>query len=121
MTQSASVLRAATLSRLLLTIGTLPLLRGAQFIIYWIVHQGGDDLALALQRDCYGKERNAVQEVGGAVERVYNPAVGLVVALDHAPLLHQETVTGAGLRQFPEQRLLAPMVGAGGKIGRAFD
>ena len=101
--------------------GALALLRGEQLVVDRIVDDGGDDLALALQGDGDGKERNAVQEVAGAVERVDDPAVGLVRALDHAALLHQEAVARAGLGQLPVQRLLGAVVGAGGEVGRALD
>ena len=39
-----------------------------------VVDDAGDELALALERDRDGEERDAVQEVGGAVERIDDPA-----------------------------------------------
>ena len=61
-----------------------------------------------------------MQEVGGAVERIDDPAVGLVGALDRAPLLHQEAVAGPGLRQLPEHRLLGAVVGGGDEVAGPF-
>ena len=62
--------------------GALPLLGDIHGIVGGIVDEAGDDLALALQRDRDREHRDAVQEVGGAVERVDVPDVGLVGALD---------------------------------------
>ena len=72
----------------------------------------GDDLALALEGDRDGEVRQAVQEVGGAVERVDDPAVALVGAFDGAALLHDEAVAGPRLRQLLAQDLLRLAVGA---------
>ncbi len=60
-----------------------------------------------------------MQEVGGAVQGVDDPAVGLVGALDQAALLAQEAVAGAGLGQFLEQGLLSLDVGGGDEVGGA--
>ena len=49
--------------------------------------------ALALQADRDRELRNAVQEVGGAVERIDDPGVGLVGALAIAAFLADEAVT----------------------------
>jgi hypothetical protein len=92
--QSASALRAATRSH---------------------------DLALALQRDGDGKERQPVQEVGGAVERVDDPAVRLVGALDVAALLHDETVAGARPGELAKERLLGAVIGGRDKVAGALD
>ena len=118
---SASVLRAATLSRRLLTKAPWPFLGRAQLVVDRIVDEGGNDLAVALQRDGDGEQRNAVQEVGGAVERVDDPAMGLVGPLRPPALLHQEAIAGTGLRQLPVQGLLGTVVGAGGEVGGALD
>ena len=64
------------------------------------------------------EQRVAVQEVGGAVERVDDPAVGLVGPLHRAALLHQEAVARAGLRQLAEQRFLGAVVGRRHEVGR---
>ena len=62
--------------------------------------------------------RNAVQEVGGAVERIDDPAIGLVGAFNDAALFHHEAVAGARLGEFFEQRLLGFDVGGGDEIAR---
>ena len=59
-----------------------------------------------------------MQEVGGAVERIDDPAMGLVVADDLAALLHQEAVAGPRLRQLAEDDLLGPVVGGGDEVRR---
>ena len=45
-----------------------------------LVDHAGDDLAVALERDRDGEERQAVQEIGGAVERIDDPAMAPVAA-----------------------------------------
>ena len=52
-----------------------------------------------------------MEEVGGAVERIDDPAMLVVVALDRAALFHQEAVAGARLRQFGEDDVLGLAVG----------
>src|SRR3954452_9286703 len=65
--------------------------------------------------------RNAVKEVGGAVERIDDPSVGLVGAFVRATFLVEEAVAGARLQQFGFQRLLGPLVGRGDEIRRALE
>ncbi len=60
-----------------------------------------------------------MQEVGGAVERIDDEGVGLVGALDQAPLLGQEAVARPRLAQHLVERLLGLEVGGGDVIGRA--
>src|SRR5690606_29325371 len=76
-----------------------------------IVDHPGDKLALPLQRDGNGEDRDAVQEVGGAVQRVDNPAVLLVVALHNAALLHKEGIARPRARKLSEKDLLGTAVG----------
>ena len=63
--------------------------------------------------------RQAVQEVGGAVERIDVPAMARVGALDDAALLHDEAVAGARLFQRVAQDLLRLAVGGGDEVARA--
>ena len=77
--------------------------------------------ALALERDRDGELRNAVQEIGGAVERIDDPGVGLVGALALAAFLAEKAVAGPRLGQFGIQRLLGAAVGGGDEIGRALE
>ena len=66
-----------------------------------IEDDGRDELAFALQRDGDGEMRNAVQEVGGAVERIDDEAVGFVGPFDDARFLDQEGVAGPRLAAAP--------------------
>ena len=59
-------------------IGALAPLGGEGLLIGGIVDQARDQLALALERDGDGEDRHAVQEVGGAVERIDDPAMRVV-------------------------------------------
>ena len=86
-----------------------------------IVDQAGDDRALALERDRDGELRDAVQEIRGAVERIDDPAVGLVGAFARAAFLAEKAVAGPRLGQFLQERLLGAAVGGGDEIGRALE
>src|ERR1700687_3838546 len=86
-----------------------------------IVDQAGDDRALALKRDRDGELRNAVQKIGGAVERIDDPGVALVGALALAAFLADKAVTGPRLGKFGQQRLLGAAVGGGDEITRTFE
>ncbi len=102
-------------------VGALALLGGEHLVRDRVVDDAGNYLAFALQPDGDGEQRHAVQEVGGAVERVDDPAMGLVVADDLAALLHQEAVAGARLRQLAVDDLLGLVVGGGDEVARALD
>ena len=65
--------------------------------------------------------RNAVQEVGGAVERVDIPGVAFVRTVDPAAFLADERVAGARSHQFVAQCLLGLAVGGGDEIRRPLD
>ena len=62
--------------------------------------------------------RNAVQEIGGAIDGIDDEAMGLVLAFDRAAFLAQETIAGPGLGQFFDQDLFGALVGAGHEIAR---
>ena len=96
--------------------GALSLFRDIERVVGGIVDEARDDLAVALQRDRDREHRDRVQEIGGAVERIDVPGVGLVRALDTAALLHHEAVAGAGLGQFLEQDLFRALVGEADEI-----
>src|SRR5262245_46229701 len=72
--------------------GSLAPFRRIKLVKDGIVDEAADDLALALQSDGDRKERNAVQEIGGTVEWVDDPAVRPVRTRNQAALLHQEAV-----------------------------
>jgi hypothetical protein len=60
-----------------------------------------------------------MEEVGGAVERVDVPAVGLVRPLHHAGLFHDEAVVGPRLLELIAQDLLGLAVGRGDEVAGA--
>jgi hypothetical protein len=119
MTQSASCLRAATLSRRLLTKapGPFSACRARRGWGCRPAHRRSRRRAPARWR-C--RRWEPVQEVGGAVERVDDPAMGLVGAGDEAPLLHQEAVARPGLRQLAVDGLLGAVVGGGDEVAGPF-
>src|SRR3546814_5479823 len=63
--------------------------------------------------------RNAVQEIGGAVERIDDPVMLAVPGLDAAALFHDEAEIGAQLGQFLLQDLFRLAVGGRNEIRRA--
>ena len=97
----------------------LAALRGEQLLIGGIVDDAGHDHAVALQCDRNGELRNAVQEVGGAVERVHDPAMGFVVTVPAATLLAQERIAGPRLGELREQDFFGAPIGRGDEIGRS--
>ena len=86
-----------------------------------IVDHAGDDLALALQSQRNGEDRNAVQEIGGAIERIDDPAMGASRAVGGAGFLGQEAIARPRLGEFLDQRLLGLPVGGGDEIARPLD
>ena len=66
--------------------GALAALGGEHFVACRIVDEPGDQFAVAFERDRDGEVRNAVQEVGGAVERIDDETMGAVGAFDLAAL-----------------------------------
>ena len=62
------------------------------FVGNGIVHNCGDDLTFAFERDRNGKLRNAVQEIRRAVERIDDESVRLVLTVYHAGFFDEETV-----------------------------
>jgi hypothetical protein len=67
--------------------GALAAFGDIELVIGGIVDDAGNDGSFALKSDRDRKLRNAVQEVGGAVERIDDPGVGLVVARARAAFL----------------------------------
>ena len=102
-------------------IGALAALGGEGLLIGGIEDQSRHQLALALERDGDGENRNGVQEVGGAIERIDDPPMRVIGPLDLAALLHQEAVAGARVGQLGEEDLLGAGVGGADEIGRAFE
>src|SRR3712207_3272920 len=100
--------------------GALALLGDEHFVLGGIVDHPRDDLALPLETDRDAELRQAVQEVGGAVEGIDVPAVGLVRALDDPALLHDEAVAGPRLLQSLAQDGLGLAVRRRDEIARTF-
>src|SRR6201996_5956762 len=70
---------------------------GVELVIGGIVDDACDHRAFALKRDRDRKLRNAMQKIGGAVERIDDLGVGLVGALARAAFLADEAIAGTGL------------------------
>ena len=86
-----------------------------------LVDQPGDDLAVALQRDRDGEMRDPVEEIGGAVQRVDNPAVMLVGTFRRAAFLEQQAVAGTRLGQLVAERPLGAQIRGGDELTRTLD
>jgi hypothetical protein len=87
-----------------------------QFVLGGIEHHPGDDLALVFQRDRHRPMRQPVQKVGGAVERINDPAPGRVFARFLAGFLAQPAVRGARAAQFFLDDPFRLSVGLGNEI-----
>src|SRR5262245_53033817 len=99
----------------------LPAFGGEKLVVGGIVDDARDDAAFALERDRDRKVRNAVQKVQRAIDRIDDPAVGLVAALPRAAFLAEETVARTRQFQLLAQDLLRQPVGGSDKIGRPFE
>ena len=99
--------------------GAAALFGGVELVHHRVVDHRGDDLAVALERDGDRKERDRVEEVGGAVERIDDPAVLAVGALHLGAFLAEEAVGRAGLAELGEDDLLGALVGVRDEVGRA--
>ncbi len=97
----------------------LAALGDVEFFIRGVVDHAGDDGAFALQADRDRKLRNAVQEIRGAVERIDDPGVALVVAFADAAFLADKAVARPGLGEVGVQHLLGAVIGHGDEIGRS--
>ena len=101
--------------------GALAALRGEQLVAGGVVDQAGDELAVALERDGDREQRDAVEKIGGAVERIDDEAMGAVGAFDLAALLHEEAVAGPRMGELLMQDLLGAGVGGADEIGRTLE
>src|SRR5262249_491910 len=70
-----------------------------QVIVGRIVDDAGDNRALAFERNRHRKMRDAVEEIGGAVERIDDECMGLVRALAPAAFLAEKAITRPGVRE----------------------
>ena len=96
----------------------LAALGDVELVIGGIVDHAGDDGALALQADRDRELRDAVQEVGGAVERIDDPGVALVGAFAAAAFLADEAVARPRLGEVLVQHFLGALVGLGDEVRR---
>jgi hypothetical protein len=88
-----------------------------QVVAARVVDHGLLDLAAHLQRDADAVDREAVDEVGGAVERIDDPdVVGTLPAVDLARFLGPDRVVGVGGQQRLDDSGLARMVHLGHEI-----
>ena len=76
---------------------------------------------MLLERDRDRPVRQAVQEVGGAVERVDDPAIVRRAAGLDAALLHDEAVVGAAALELLLDHVLGPPVGGGDEVAGPLD
>ena len=97
--------------------GALAALGGIEFFVGGIVDHAGDQRVLALQADRNRKMRDAVQEIRGAVERIDDPGVGLVIAHARAAFLADEAITWSRLGEVGVEHLLGAPVCHGNEIG----
>src|ERR1022692_100480 len=114
-------LAAGDADALLIHERTLALLGDEHLVVRRIVDQAGNNRVLALERDRDRELRNAVQKIGGAVERVDDPAVRLVGALARTSFLAEKAVTGPRLGELLVQRLLGAAIGGRDEIRRALE
>ena len=93
---------------------------GVELVHRRIVDDAGDQLALSLERDRDGEYRDAVQEIGRAVERVDDPAVLAVIAVDRAAFFHQEGIARPRTRELGVDDFLGLAVGLADIVARTF-
>jgi hypothetical protein len=91
-----------------------------QFVGDRVIDNASCQLAIALEGDRNGEMRDAVHEVGGAVERVNDPRMRFIRAFNHATFFENEAVAGASFLQFFEDNFLRAQIGIGNKVTRAF-
>src|SRR6478752_589173 len=101
--------------------GALAAFGGEHLIGRGIIDKSGNDRAVALECDRNCKVRDAMQKVHRAVDRIDDPAVGLVAALPHSAFLADEGVAGARLFELLPHDLLGASVRRGDEIGRPLE
>ena len=116
---SSSALRARDAQTMVIEIGALAALGPVKVAGGRVEDDAGGQNPFALQGDGNGEVRNGVQEIGGAVERVDDPAVGLVGAFDETAFLAEESITWPGLFKLRADHRLGLDVGGGDKVGQA--
>ena len=99
--------------------GAFAALGDKQFVVRRVEGQRGDDHAASLQRDRHCEVRDAVQKIGGSVERIDDPAVGRVGAGAGTAFLAEESVVGPRLGELLAHDLLGAPVGGRDKVARS--
>jgi hypothetical protein len=97
----------------------LPLLGDEHLINRRIVDQAGDHGAVALERHRNCEVRDAVQEIGGAIERIDDPRMALVAAFATATFFTEKTVARPCLHELCVDGFFGATVGGRHEIGRA--
>ena len=100
-------------------IGALPAFGHEQLVLGRIVDDAGDDLALAFETHRDREMGDAVEEVGGAIERVDMPGVALVLPFDVSRFLENQAIAGTRLHQGIAQHLFSLAVGGGDEVAGA--
>src|SRR5574342_1160991 len=85
----------------------LAFLGDEHFVVCGIVDQAGHDGAIALERNRDCEMRNAVQEIGGPIERIDDPPMALVAAVAPAAFFAEETVARPCLHELVKDRLFS--------------
>src|SRR4029078_8731237 len=101
--------------------GAFALFGGKGFLICRIEDESRNQLVFAVERRSHGEDRNAMQEIGGAVEWIDDPAMAAVAAFDIAAFLHQEAVAWTRAGKVGGENLLGAVIRGADEIGRTFE
>src|SRR5580658_1033055 len=101
--------------------GALAALGDKKIVVGRVVGERGDDDAVALKCDRNREMWNAVQEIGGAVERIDDPAVGLVGTFAKSAFLAEKSISRPCFGKLLVDDLFGAAVGGGDKITRSLD
>ena len=100
--------------------GALAALGDEQLVVCRVIGEAGDDRAVPFERDRHGEMRDAVQEIGGAVERIDDPAMRPVGADMGAAFLAEKAVIRPRLGELLAQDRFGAVIGGGDEIARPF-
>src|SRR5215469_3259430 len=82
-----------------------------------IEDKAGNDLLFSLQSDRDGELGNAVQKIGGAIQRVDDESVSLVGAINGPRLLDEKSIPWPGAGKLLDQNPLGALIGDRNEIG----
>jgi hypothetical protein len=97
--------------------GAAALFGGEQLVGRRIEHHAGNHFPVALERDGDCELRNAVQEVGGPVERIDDPAMRAVGTLELLAFLAEEAVGRTRFQELVADDLFCLQIRLGHEIG----